>query len=434
MPRRLLAVGVILLVARVGYTQSTTLSARESAAVFEEAADIAERDAGSLWGVRLYGPMLLVEPESRLVFANEPMGPHPEGDGVFSGVLPDTVGIANTSLEWAGRKWTMLMWPLPEDPFERRALIAHELWHRVQDKIGFPGGSAPNLHLGTRDGRVWLQLELRALSAALRSAGDSSRAHLRSGLTFRAMRLRTFPDAADEERVMLMHEGLAQYTGYALSGRSEEANRSAAALELEKLVGLPTFIRSFAYPMGAAYGLLLDRADPDWRSELTAHDDPARLVAGALQFSIPDSVDARAREVAKEYGGAVLMAEEDRLERERAERLAVYRMRFVEGPTLELPFVHMSVQFDPRTVDALDDLGKVYPSLRLSDEWGVLSVEGGALISSDWSKVVVPAPSGSSGRSYSGDGYTLELAAGWVLVDGGRVGSLTVSRSPTSEP
>src|SRR4029079_12075047 len=94
----------------------------------------------------------------------------------------------------------------------------HELWHRIQDQLGLPSSGASNDHLDTRDGRYWLQLEWRALAAALATSGPDEKRAITDAALFRTRRHRIFPGGADEERAMEMHEGLAEYTGVRLSG------------------------------------------------------------------------------------------------------------------------------------------------------------------------------------------------------------------------
>jgi hypothetical protein len=85
--------------------------------------------------------------------------------------------------------------------------MAHEMWHRVQNDIGFPASGAANDHLDSRDGRVWLQLEWRALAKALSVRGEQRRRAIADALLFRAYRRTIFPNAAAQEREMEMHEG-----------------------------------------------------------------------------------------------------------------------------------------------------------------------------------------------------------------------------------
>ena len=88
----------------------------------------------------------------------------------------------------------------------------------------------------------------------------------------------------------------------------------------------------------------------------------------------------------------------------------------------------MQFQFDPRDIQPLDDLSKVSPRMKMSDAWGILNVTGGALIASDWSTVVVPAPNDPSARPLEGDGWTLELNAGWEVRAEKREGDYIVRR------
>ena len=95
---------------------------------------------------------------------------------------------------------------------------------------------------------------------------------------------------------------------------------------------------------------------------------------------------------------------------------------------LIIPIHSMQFQFDPRDIRPLDDLGKVYPKMKMSDAWGILDVTGGTLIANDWSKVIVPAPNDPNARPLEGDGWTLKLNAGWELRAAKRKGDYIVKR------
>lgn len=71
--------------------------------------------------------------------------------------------------------------------------------------------------------------------------------------------------------------------------------------------------------------------------------------------------------------------------------------------------------------------GTVYPTLRVSDVWGILEVTRGALLASDGrtvTKIYVGAPSDTQARPLKGDGWTLQLKGGWQLAPGARQGDL----------
>src|SRR3954449_13484078 len=170
---------------------------------FDELRAMCARDAGRMWGVSICGPTMIVDRQTRVVAANE----------AAPAILPKEIGIANTAVDWNGKRWTMIVGPLPEDAFARQMLLAHESFHNVQKKLGFTVNGPSNTHLDSVDGRYWLQLEWRALAKALR--GD--RQAVRDALAFRAKRRALMLSAANDERDLETHEGLAEYTGAAFA-------------------------------------------------------------------------------------------------------------------------------------------------------------------------------------------------------------------------
>jgi hypothetical protein len=397
---------------------------------FQEAGDLCKKDDGSLWGVSLCGPMLFVDRATRAVVANQgDREGHLTRDGeVFVGKLPERVNIANTATDWAGVRWTMIIWPLPEDRFDRADMMAHELWHRIQNDLGLPGSGPSNNHLDSVEGRVWLQLEWRALQEALIDRGEARRAHVKDALTFRSYRRRLFPDADSEERALEMHEGLAGYTGAKLSGRPDMARQVARRLaEAEKA---DTFVRSFAYASGPAYGALLDETGVSWRKGLRPENDLGLILRQALSIEPPRDLKGEAERAAVNYRGGALRASETEREDKRRRLVAMHKARLVEGPVLVLPLRKMQMQFNPNNLQPLDSLGTVYPDIRIVDLWGILTVSKGALMGPSFDKIQVPAPADPGGRTVQGDGWTLELEAGWSLTPGERKGDFTLRKSP----
>jgi hypothetical protein len=47
--------------------------------------------------------------------------------------------------------------------------------------------------------------------------------------------------------------------------------------------------------------------------------------------------------------------------------------------------------------------------MRITDNWGILTVTGGALLSKNWDKVTVCEPAVMNSEKISGEGWTLEL-------------------------
>ena len=177
---------------------------------FEEATKLCERDAGRLWGVSLCGPMVIFDPATgtRATSHPEPEGPPPR--------FP---GYADGPVTWGGLRWFAFpLYMLPEkDADTRQQLMLHGLFHRIQPELGFMAMASDgfNEHLDTLEGRVWLQLEWRALRRALESSGSGRAKAIADALAFRRERRRLFPAAADNERRDEIREGLASYTGVA---------------------------------------------------------------------------------------------------------------------------------------------------------------------------------------------------------------------------
>jgi hypothetical protein len=399
-----------------------------AAQYFREARAACEKDAGELWGVSLCGPILLVEPGTRKIFANQadPEGILKSQSNLYTGILPQEINVANTSVVWAGIKWTMLIWPLPDGSTVRLKLMLHESFHRIQEELGFPMNAPSNAHLDTAEGRAWMRLEWAALLFAL-SKQDAERSKaIADALTFRAYRRSLFPESAIEERMLEMNEGLAEYTGVRLSGA---APNELAIAGLRSAQTADSFVRSFAYATGPAYGVLLDQTDRFWRRNLKVDQDLSELLRMGIENNFPDRTGATALAVAQSYDGNNILAEEQERWKIREQQIALLEQKLVQGPVLVLPLQKMNIQFDPGRVFPLRDHGTVYYEARITDEWGVLNAPFGALIDPKWSTVRVPAPRDPLKRPVEGDGFLLDLASGWRLEPSDRAGDYIVKRS-----
>jgi len=379
--------------------------------------------------------MLLVDPQTRFVVGNQADAESrlTENQGLFVGKLPEQESIANTAYKWAGVTWTMLMWPLPTNRYARGRLLMHESFHRIQDQLGLPGANPLNNHLDTQEGRSWLRLEWRALNEALIRSGNRRQSAVVDALVFRAYRRSFFKEAADQERALELNEGIAEYTGYRLSGWPEEILPGRAAVRLEQEERGTNFVRSFAYASGPAWGILLDHVAGPWRKALNRESDLGAILAKAMGITVPGELAAEANRRAAQYDGGGVIAEEATRAQARQQAVARNRARFLDSPVLILPLGDsMRYTFDPQTAEALGEVGTVYLTSRLTSDWGVLEVTKGVLLSRDqagrMTDARVPAPSSPGGPSVSGDGWTLNLNEGWKLVAGQRAGDYALAK------
>jgi hypothetical protein len=367
------------------------------------------RDNGTLWGVSLCGPVVIVERSTRDAV---------DSDG-WSGKLPETIGIANSAFDWNGKRASMVMWPLPSDDGARDRLLLHERFHAVQERIGLPmSPSIANAHLDTLEGRYLMRLEMRALRAAL-VATSRAGAHqaVADALAFHRARLLKFPNAAREETALDRNEGMAEFTGVALFVPPDDATMlDVAAKALVQAEQSASFLRSYAYATGPAWGLMLNQFAPGWQMKIasSSYED---LLAGIE----PSGAGFAARR----YNGAAVRAEETKRDEERKKRVASYRKRFLEGHVLTIPLHKMNMQFDPYDAQPFEGHGTVYEHITVSDDWGKIVVETGALISSDFKTLTVyTSPADAIDAKPP---WAITLAPGWRVAAGARPGDQVVT-------
>ena len=397
---------------------------------FQEFASVCNKDNGALWGVSLQGPMIFVASESRAVVANQAdaEGRLTQHGNLFVGTIPDDVGVANTAATWAGVKWTMIIWhALSDNKEERTRLMAHESFHRIQDEIGFSGSMPANNHLDTMDGRLWLQLEWRALERALRTDGRERHKAIEDALVFRAYRQSLFPGSVSEEHALEMNEGLAEYTGVKLSGMP---NLTLANRVQKEPSRRESFVRSFAYVSGPAYGTLLDESGTDWRQSLKLEDDLGVLLRESFGIDLHKNLREEAEKRSIDYGGAELRATEAERDRERQAQIAAYHARLIEGPVLIVQLSEeMGYVFNPNELIPLNDHETIFPTVQLRDAWGILNVSSGGLLMNREEEVAhVSAPQDPIAQPLEGDGWTLKLYDGWIFQRAERKGDYVLRK------
>src|SRR6478672_8460301 len=361
---------------------------------FEEATKLCERDAGRLWGVSLCGPMVIVDQATgtRATSQPEPEGPPPRFPGLVDGPV-----------SWGGVRWfSFPLYMLPEkDADVRQQLMLHGLFHRIQPGLGFMQGvqdDGANEHLDTLEGRVWMQLEWRALRRAVESSGSARAGAIADALAFRRERRRRFPGAADNERREEIREGLASYTGIAAWANSPaDARRAAAAAASGRQLQL-SFVGNFEAASGPAYGVLLDDLLPGWHRQVRGASDLGDLLASATHR--PPTTDLA--KAAARYDGAKLRTAEEARDRAQQVRVAELRRRFVDGPVLTMPAPGRGTSDTTGSV-GIPGAGTVFfNNYTLSGQWGRLNANNGVLRSADGATLSVPVAGPLEGTTLQG--------------------------------
>jgi hypothetical protein len=386
---------------------------------FEEVTKLCERDAGRLWGMSLCGPMVIFDPATGTRATSQP---EPEGP------TPRFQSFADGPVSWGELRW--FAWPLymlPENAAEaRQQIMLHGLFHRIQPELGFMTDAYDgfNEHLDTLEGRVWMQLEWRALRRAVESSGSDRAVAIADALAFRRERRRLFPGAADNERRDEIREGLASYTGIAAWADSPADARRAAATAAAGGELQQSFVGNFEAASGPAYGVLLDDLLPEWRRQLRSTSDLGDLLASAINR--PPTTDVAV--AAARYDGATLRAAEEARDRAQQVRVAELRRRFVDGPVLTMPGTGSGTSDTTGSV-GIPGAGTVFfRNFTLSAQWGRLNANNGVLRAVGGATLSVPVTGPLEGTTLQGDGWSITLNSGWVVRPAARPGSFTIVR------
>lgn len=387
---------------------------QRSSEYFKEAQAICERDNGRLWGVSICGPMVIFDLQTKTIATSK----SEPGE-----TRPRLLGLVNAPIQWGGETWGSYIWNdvATRSARDRKELLIHELFHGVQAQLKLLAAAGTPEHLDSKEGRYWLRLEWKALEKAIRSSGRKRNQAIGDALAFRKTRRLLFPASAEDERGQEITEGLAAYTATVLVADSE-TDAIAGALDLlvnaEKNALDASFVRTFAYFSGPAYGVLLDASSPGWRKRIKSTDDLAILLMQALKIQPgPEATKTAAR-----HQGAEILLSEQKRERDRQARLDELRKTFADGPTLLFP--GGSHSYDTRGAVSLQGIGTIYfGPFRASGAWGKLEAEKGVLVSSDGSYRRVAAPVKIDETTFSGDGWKLSVSPGWMVKEGERKGS-----------
>ena len=124
-------------------------------------------------------------------------------------------------------------------------------------------------------------------------------------------------------------------------------------------------------------------------------------------------------------GSLALNYDIDSINKEEAQRLADIRegahsqvSNFTEKPVVFLELESPYFDFEPEDIHPLDTLGTLYSSIRVSDNWGKLTVDKvGSLVSNNLKFLRITAKGFKVDQNrVSGEGWNLILNNGWELV------------------
>lgn len=398
----------------------STIDIKRISFYFNELNKALNKENGKLWNYRLDGPIILVDKKNRNVYANiqDSKGELLRRGDVFIGTLPENVNISSTAKEWNGTRWAMLAMPVPEEKEERLSAFIHESFHRIQPSIGFD--SIPRYsceHLDKKNGRIYLKLELEALEKALSTNNPTEeKEHIMNALLFRQYRHSLFPNSKIYENPLELIEGLAEYTGTILCGRKDIKLRQYFVSRIELFYNLPTFVGAYAYFTIPVYGYFMYKQDKHWNLKIDEKTNLSDFISAFFNQLKVDNIQKAVEQISQKYHFETIVNKEEKREKEQQYLIEKYKAVFLKDSILNIKLINKRISFNPGNLIPLEDYGTIYPTLRLVDIWGVLTVDSGALINTDRSKIIISKPLFVKDSVILGNGWKIKLNNSWSLV------------------
>jgi len=411
-----------------------TLTYTDSISSYFDEVKVATKANKILWDLDLYGPIIIVNPYTRQSYSNLPdtIGILKKDGEIFTGKLPSNILVGNYSLNWGGLNWAMVLTVfIKNNKDDRVDLFTHELFHRVQPLLNFRKvNDQNNAHLDSKKGRMYLRLELEALVKALKSADKNERnRHILNALNFRKYRYELFPNAYSSEATIEINEGIASYTGKVMRNLNEKEFDNLIVNKITDFFKEQTYVQMFAYNTIAAYGFLLRDLDKYWNKKVTSESNLTDFFISAFGFNDKINQQINVDSISLLYNGVTIIKEETEREERIKKTVLEYKKKFLEQPHLEISFEKKRMSYDTRYIVTIEDLGFVYPTMKATDNWGVLDIKDvGGFLNPAKDKVIITVPTKTDGNSIKGEGWTLQLNEGYTIFKDETTGNYTLKR------
>lgn len=423
----------IILAIQTSYGQKTLTYNDTISSYFDEVKMVTKK-CKNLWDIDLYGPIMIVNPYTRQAYSNFPdTNGILKSDGkIYTGKLPGNILIGNYSLNWGGLNWAMVLTIfLKNNKDDRVDLFTHELFHRAQPLLNFrKENDMNNNHLDSKNGRVYLRLELEALVKALNSVDKNIRSkHILNALYFRTYRYELYPNAYSSEATIEINEGIASYTGKVMRNLNKKEYNTLMVNKINDFFKEQTYVQMFAYNTIAAYGFLLRETDKYWNKKVTSEINLTAFFNSAFGFTDEIKQQINVDSISILYNGLAIIKEETEREERIKNTVLAYKKKFLEQAHFEISFEKKRISYDTRYIVTIEDLGYVYPTMKATDNWGVLDIKDvGGLLNSAKDKLIITIPTKIEGNNISGEGWTLLLNDNYKVIKDEKTNNYTIIR------
>lgn len=411
---------LLILISCQEKTKETYFTPGKAAGYFKEIAAICDKDSGKLWGQNLYGPIMFVDRVSRKITANQPdeEGLLKSKEGIFTGLYPKELLINNAPAQFGGKQFAMVPLLPEEDSYRIKTRAIHSLFHRFQASKGITSSTFYVNNMDEKEARLWIKLEWKALRKAINSDGDGRQLAIRDALIFRGSNRELYQKHASEENKFETYEGLATFTYTMLCTNSPEEFKSRLFENLDRVYSMQSYARSYGFIHGALYAFLLYDNGFDLKTITTDNFDLGNAVKELYKINLPAVCRDVAGSLAVNYDIETINKEEEKRDTDIRESVDRQLSNFTEKPVVFLELESPSFDFEPEDVHPLDSFGTLYNTIRVSDNWGKLTVDkGGCLVSNNLKFLRITAKGLKTDKKHIfGEGWHLILNDDWELV------------------
>lgn len=416
----ILAVIVLLLSGCKGEKSITYFTPEKALLYFKDIKEICDKDNGVLWGKNLYAPLMFVERNSRVIIANMPDS---EGllrgrDGIFTAVYPKEMLISNTPVKFGGTLYAVTPLPPEEDAFRIKTQAVHSLFHRFQMVAGTSSFGYNTNNMDEKEARLWLKLEWKALRKALTTEGEEQRLAIRDALIFRGANRELYGKYAKDETLFENYEGLATFTYTLLCTQSREEYMARIYENLDRVYLMQSYSRSYGFIHGALYATLLNEKGFNFANIKTNEIDLGDCVRELYKIELPAVCRDVAGSLAVNYNINEINQEEEQRLSDLRESIHKQVSIFTDKPVVFIELESPYFDFEPEDIHSLDTLGILYSSIRVSDNWGKLTVnKGGCLVSNNFKFLRITAKGFRADQKHiSGEDWVMQLNNDYELV------------------
>jgi len=387
---------------------------------FKDIEEICKRDNGKLWGKNLYGPIMFVERVTRRILANQPdnEGLLKSKDGVYTGIYPKELVLSNAPVKFGGTQFAMVPLPAEEDEYRLKTRVIHSLFHLFQENEGVIASTFNSTNMDEKEARLWIKLEWKALKKAINTKGEDRQLAIRDALIFRGSNRELYHKYAEDENRFETYEGLTTFTYTLLCANSPEEFKSRLFENLDRIYSMQSYARSYGFIHGALYASLLYDKGYDFKKLKTNSFDLGDAVKELYNIDLPAICRDVSGSLAVNYDIESVNKEEEKRDADIKENIHNQISIFTEKPVVFLELESPYFDFEPEDIHSLDTLGTLYNSMRVSDNWGKLTVDnGGCLVSNNLKFIRITAKAFKADKNHiSGEGWHLLMNSEWELV------------------